>query len=164
MKDDQGLVEPASPPTREALKQAVGLRQLYRWFAPWVSGLLLVTAALLGLFTASSALGAGNFDAGLSTFGLAIFALARGIKNYLDGGSTVLWSPALVEDTDSLLLLVFLLAALATLGLVLAARARESVWQDIGYALFGTSLAMIASNLKHYFDWRERNQDRGDSC
>ena len=85
MKDDPGLSEPARPPTREALTRAVGLHELYRWFAPWVSGLLLVIAALLGLFTASAAQDAGSFDAGFVTFGLAIFALARGIKNYFDG-------------------------------------------------------------------------------
>ncbi len=125
-------------------------------------------AALFGLFAAGSAENPGDLYAGLAAFGLAIVALARGIKSYFDGASTVLWAPVLVEDTASLLLLLFLLAALAILGLMLASRTSNSVWHDVGYALFATCLAMIAFNLKHYFDARERSrqdshstQDRG---
>ncbi len=157
MKDDAGP-EPASPPAREARTQAVGLRQLYRWFAPWIGGALLVVAALLGLFTASAAQGSGDFIAGFVTFALAMLALARGIRNYFDGVSAGFWSPVLVTDPNALLLLIVLLAGLAILGLVLAARTEDAICQYIGYALFVASIAMIAWNLKHYFDRQEQNR------
>lgn len=156
MKDDRGRGEPAA----EARGQGVGLRELYHWFAPWLGGVLLVIVALLGLFTASAARDSGDFTAGLVTFILAIIALARGIRNYFDGVGGGFWSPVLVVDPTALLLLVILLAGLAVLGLVLAARARDTVWQASGYALFGTSIAVIAWNLKHYFDWHDEKERR----
>lgn len=152
------LAAPADTPT-----PAVGLRELYRWFAPWLSGGLLVATALLGLLAASAAQSSSDLAVGLLTFGLAIVALARGIRNHFDGIGTALWSPALVTDAASLLILIFLLAGLAILGLVLAARLPGSAWQKIGYALFGASLAMIACNLKHYFDYRDRTRNRRDA-
>ncbi len=158
MKDDSGLGEPASPSTGEARTQAVGLWQLYRWLAPWVVGAVLVAAALLGLYAASRARSSADSAAGFATFALAVLALIRGIRNYFAGVGIGARPPAPVADPGTLLLLIILLTGLAILGLVLAARGPDPLWQLIGYALFAASLALIAWNLKRYFDAEQRRR------
>jgi len=130
-------------------------RWFLKWLMPWAGGVFLVVAALLGLFTASGAADAAADAAGWITVALALLALALGLKLYWDGGSKRLPELVLVEDTDALLLLIALLAALAIGGLLLAARWSDGALHDSGFALFGSSLAILFWNLKHYFDRRE---------
>lgn len=151
-----------APRIRAPNREAVGLRQLYRWAAPWISGTLLVLSALLGLFAAAGAQSTCDAAAGYITFALALAALTRGIKTYFDGASTGIWSPFFATDRDTLLLLVVLLSALAVGGLFLAARAGDALCQYIGYALFLTSGIVIGGNLKHYFDVCDNTGQRVD--
>jgi len=156
MRDDSGLGEPAADARSKTRPRAVALHELYLWIAPWLSGVLLVIAALLGLFTASQA----SLSAGLVTTGLVLLALALGLKRYFDGASPSLWPGTFVNDAGALLVLIVLLAVVAILGLILAARAQAPVWEYAGYGFCGASLAVIAANLKHYFDWQDRKGDR----
>lgn len=125
------------------------------WLTPWACGAFLVVAALLGLFTASNAADPATDAAGWITAALALLALALGLKLHWDGGSAALTQLVLVDETDALLLLIALLAALAIGGLFLAARWSTGVLYDSGWALFGFSLALLFWNLKHYFDRRD---------
>ena len=160
--DGGSASEANAPPVLVPNAEAVGSRQLYRWIAPWISGTLLVLAALLGLFTAAAAQSAGDAAAGYIAFALALAALARGIKTYFDGAGTGIWSPFLAAGSETLLLLVVLQSGLAVGGLFLAARAGDALWQYVGYALFLVSVIVIGSNLKHYFDACDNTQQRVD--
>jgi hypothetical protein len=125
------------------------------WLIPWAVGAGLVVVLLLGLFTVSNAADGADAAAGWIAAGLALLALALGLKLYWDGGSTAPWRLVLVEGSDALLVLSALLTALAIGGLQLAARWPDGVVHDAGWALSGFSLALLFWNLKHYFDRRE---------
>lgn len=140
------------------LRQPVGLDLLWRWTAPWLAGVLLAGASLLGLFTASRAEDGASYEIGLITAALALLALAWLIKRHFDGASAAAGLPVLVEDAAALVVLIFLLAALAIAGLLLAARSSTDLLQAVGYALFGYALVFIGWNLKHYFDRQERDR------
>jgi hypothetical protein len=151
----------AMPASENGAARAIGWRQLYRWFAPWIGGLLLVLAALLGLFTAAGAQDTTDAAGGYTLCALALVALARGIKACGDGTGRGIWSPFLVEDGDTLLLLAVLQSGLAVGGLLLAARAGDALWQYSGCAMFLASIAIIGGNLKHYFDRCDRRARQG---
>ncbi len=137
-------------------RERVGWQEVGRWAAPWITGALLVAVALIGLFTASRAAEGGAYIMGFATAGLALLALAWLVKRACDGETRLAGLPVLVDDAVALVIVVALLAALAVLGLLLAARAREAVVETTGYALFAFGLVFIFWNLKHYFDAREQ--------
>lgn len=141
-------------------RERVGWDELGRWVAPWLLGALLAAVALLGLFAASRAADDGACAIGLSTAALALLALAWMIRRAGDGAASLRPLPLLVEDATALVIVVALLALVAVLGLVLAARSGEATLTATGYALFGFGLVFIFWNLKHYFDVRERRPPR----
>jgi hypothetical protein len=139
-------------------RERVGWDQVGRWAAPWIVGALLVAAALLGFFTASRARDAAAYAEGFVTAGLALLALAWLAKRAADGVALRAPPPVPIENGTALAIVIALLAALAVLGLLLAARAGEVMLEATGYALFAFSLVFIFWNLKHYFDARERRR------
>jgi hypothetical protein len=141
---------------RNAARERVGWDELGCWVAPWLLGAALAAVALLGLLAASRARDDGTYALGFVTAGLAVLALAWQVKRACDGAASRGLPPLLVEDGASLVVLVAVLAALATIGLLLAARAGEAILAAAGYALFGSGLVFIFWNLKHYFDAQER--------
>jgi hypothetical protein len=140
-----------------AARERVAWREVGRWLAPWLLGLLLMAVALLGLLAASRAEDDGAYAMGFITAGLALLALGWQVKSAFDAPTATGVPPLLVEDGASLVVLVALLAVLAVAGLLLAARSGEATLEAAGYALFGSGLIFIFWNLKHYFDWHERH-------
>ncbi len=141
---------------RNVARERVGWDELGRWVAPWLLGAALAAVALLGLLAASRARDDGTYALGFVTAGLAVLALAWQVKSACDGAAPRGMPPLLVEDAATLVVLVAVLAALAVIGLLLAARSREATLEAAGYALFGSGLVFIGWNLKHYFDVQER--------
>jgi len=149
---------PANSTGRSA--QRVPLNDIGRWIAPWLTGVLLAGATLLGFFTASGAEGPDTYAAGLVTAGLALVALGWLVKGAFDD-RTVRWPlKILVERPESLVLLVALLTAIGIGGLFLAADAHGAA-KTAGYALFVVCLLVIAWNLKHYYDRTDSRQRNG---
>jgi|SRR5579872_5439011 len=131
--------------------QRMPLRDIWQWIAPWLLGVLIGCAALLGFFTACGARGADTYVIGFITAGLALLALIWLVKHACDHPAPGLPLDILVDRPESLLLLVALLSALAVGGLFLAAETRGAA-ESAGYALFVVCLIVIAWNLKHYYD------------
>jgi len=146
---DHDLSRTADAARRRA--QRMPLRDIWQWIAPWLLGVLLGCAALLGFFTARGARGADTYAVGFITAGLALLALIWLVKHACDHPAPGLPLDILVDRPESLLLLVALLSALAVGGLFLAAETRGAA-ESAGYALFVVCLIVIASNLKHYYD------------
>jgi len=129
----------------------VPLRDIWNWIAPWLLGVLLGCASLLGFLTASGARGADAYAAGLFTAGLALVALIWLVKWACDRPARGLPFDIFVERPESLLLLIALLTAVGVGGLFLAADARGAA-ESVGYALFVVCLVFIGWNLKHHYD------------
>jgi hypothetical protein len=129
----------------------VPLRDIWNWIAPWLLGVLLGCASLLGFLTASGARGADTYAAGLFTAGLALVALIWLVKLAYDRPARGLPFDIFVERPESLLLLIALLTAIGVGGLFLAADARGAA-ESAGYALFVVCLVFIGWNLKHHYD------------
>ncbi|MGH7013900.1 MAG: hypothetical protein ACREEL_07050 [Stellaceae bacterium] len=136
------------------------LRDIWIWIAPWLAGVLLACATLLGFFTASGAPGPDTYAAGLATAGLAFLALVWLVKRCVDHPAEGWTFDILVDRLESLLLLVALLIAIGIGGLFLAADARGAA-QSAGYALFVVCLIFIAWNLKHYYDRTDSHRPGG---
>jgi len=146
-------------PTRTSSPPRAPLREILAWMVPWLVGALLAFSALFGFFTASGAEDNGTYAAGFVTAGLSLVALGWCVKRYFDRRAEDFAQSIdvviLVEQTDSLLVLIALLVALGIGGLFLCAYA-EGAASNAGFALFVVSLIFIFWNLKHYFDMRER--------
>ena len=127
------------------------LRDIWQWIAPWLLGVLLGCASLLGFFTASVARGTDTDVIGFITAGLALLALIWLVKHACDRPAPSLPLDILVDRPESLLLLTAVLSAIAVGGLFLAAKARGAA-ESAGYALFVVCLIVIGWNLKHYYD------------
>ncbi|HEV2263475.1 MAG TPA: hypothetical protein VGR79_02970 [Stellaceae bacterium] len=147
MDDDRSRAAEAT--ARRARR--VPLRDIWNWIVPWLLGVLLGCASLLGFLTASGARGPDTYAAGLFTAGLALFALIWLVKHVCDHPVRGWPFDILVERPDSLLLLIALLSAIGVGGLFLAADARGAV-ESAGYALFVVCLVFIGWNLKHHYD------------
>lgn len=150
-------------PARTSTRPRMPLREMLEWMAPWLVGALLAFSALLGFFTASGAQDDGTYAAGLVTAALSLVALGWCVKRYFDrraeNFAQNLDVVILIEQTDSLLVLIALLVALGIGGLFLCVHA-EGAASNAGFALFVVSLIFIFWNLKHYFDVRERRPPR----
>lgn len=129
----------------------VPLRDIWNWIAPWLLGVLLGCASLLGFLTASGASGPDTYAAGLITAGLALIALVWLVKHACDRPVRGWPFDILVERSESLVLLIALLSALGIGGLFLAADTRGAA-EPAGYALFVVCLVLIGWNLKHHYD------------
>lgn len=153
MMDDAALRGDITPATTISDAAApVALSELWRWYAPWALGAVLVLAFLLGLITAAAA---GDSDAetlGYGTAGLALLALIWELNAALAGTPL----PSLLVDSEEALgTLLVVLAALAIGGLIAAAHSDSYAVQSAGYALFLIGIAFAFGNLKHYYDRRE---------
>jgi hypothetical protein len=131
--------------------------EVWRLVAPGLGYVFLVVAAVLGLFTASDAPDTATYDAGLGLFVLALVLVMLRLKRQFDGRRVGLLLPLLVENTDSLVVVIALLVALALGGLVLAATVGGSLY-TIGLALFIVATALIFGELKRYFDRRDAHR------
>src|SRR5690348_9363041 len=147
MDDDSSRATEA----RARRARRVPLRDIWNWIAPWLLGVLLGCASLLGFLTASGAHGPETYAAGLFTAGLALVALVWLVKLACDRPPRGWPLDILVERPESLVLLIALLSAIGVGGLFLAAYTHGSV-QPAGYALFVVCLIFIGWNLKHYYD------------
>lgn len=127
------------------------LGDIWQWIAPWLLGVLLGCASLLGFFTASGARGADTYVIGFITAGLALLALIWLVKHACDRRAPSLPFDILVDWPESLVLLIAVLSAIAVGGLFLAAETRGAA-ESAGYALFVVCLIVIGWNLKHYYD------------
>ena len=132
-------------------RQRVSLRDIGIWVAPWLAGVLLACATLLGFFTAADARGPDTYAAGFFTAGLTLIALVWLVKRSCDRPVRGWLFDIRIERPESLLLLVALLAAIGIGGLFLAADAHGAA-ESAGYALFVVCLLFIAWNLKHHYD------------
>jgi hypothetical protein len=155
MDDTPALEETSSLARQNALPQPVPLVQVWRWIAPGVFCVVLMVIVFLGLRSASGAADGGTEAVGFATAGLALIALGWGLKAQFDQAQ---WSP-LVSRGDSLVVLSGILAVLAIIGLMVAARGAGVTLTSAGYALFIVSVALICLNLRHYFDCREDVRD-----
>ena len=147
MDDDPSRA--AEPATRRA--QRMPLREIWNWIAPWLAGVLLGCASLLGFVTASGAGGPDTYATGLFTAGLALVALIWLVKRACDRPARGWAFDISVQRPESLLLLVALLVSIGIGGLFLAADAHGAA-ESAGYALFVVCLLFIAWNLKHHYD------------
>jgi hypothetical protein len=137
--------------TASRRRQRVLLRDIWTWVAPWLAGVLLACATLLGFFTAADAHGRDTYAAGFFTAGLTLIALAWLVKRACDRPIRGSLFDIRIERPESFLLLIVLLAATGIGGLFLAADAHGAA-KSAGYALFVVCLMFIAWNLKHYYD------------
>ena len=148
----------------EKRKQRVPLHEIWTWIMPWLTGVLLASATLLGFLTASHADSRDTYAVGLVVAGLAFIALVLLVKRCADGSAKEWPLDILVDRPESLLLLVALLVAIGIGGLFLAAHGRGTA-VSAGYALFVVCLLLIAWNLKHYYDRTDAHPDRsGDGA
>ncbi|MGH7032929.1 MAG: hypothetical protein ACREFL_04280 [Stellaceae bacterium] len=155
MDDIPSLEETSSVARRNALPQPVPLAQVWRWVAPGVFCVVLAVIVFVGLWSASGTADGATEAVGFATAGLAMIALIWGLKAQFD---RALWS-LLVSRGDSLVVLSGLLATLAIIGLVVAARGEGVTLTSAGYALFILSVALIGLSLRHYFDCRDDARD-----
>ncbi|MGH7000847.1 MAG: hypothetical protein ACREEA_05015 [Stellaceae bacterium] len=147
MNDDRSRAAEAA--ARRARR--VPLRDIWSWIAPWLLGVLLGCASLLGFLTASGARAPDTYAAGLFTAGLALVALIWLVKQACVHPAPGWPFDILVERPESLLLLIALLSAIGVGGLFLAAGARGAA-ESAGYALFVVCLVFIGWNLKRHYD------------
>ena len=131
--------------------QRVPLRDIWSWIAPWLLGVLLGCASLLGFLTASGARGPDTYAVGLFTAGLALVALIWLVKHAVDHPAHDWPFDISVERPESLVLLIALLSAIGIGGLFLAADAHGAA-ESVGYALFVVCLVFIGWNLKRHYD------------
>lgn len=143
--------DPSRAVEAAACAPRVPLRDIWNWIAPWLLGVLLGCASLLGFLTASGARGADTYAVGLFTAGLALVALIWLVKWACDRPARGFPFDILVERPESLLLLIALLSAAGVGGLFLAADGRGAA-EPAGYALFAVCLIFIGWNLKHHYD------------
>ncbi len=139
-----------------ASEERVAWGELWRWFAPWLGGAVVVALGLVGLFVASRAADDATYAGGFAAAAVAAVTLAWLIRAGFEGRRRSLALPMLVEDGDALLVLVAALIVLGFFGLFLAARGEEPMAIYGGYGLFAGALVMIFWNIKHYFDRRVR--------
>ncbi|HVA12452.1 MAG TPA: hypothetical protein VNF99_04315 [Stellaceae bacterium] len=130
--------------------------EIARWFWPWVLAGVLVAIFLAGLWSASRAVDDGAYVVGLVAAALALAGLAWELDAALGGRSSDLFVSLLVDDADSLVILVALMTALALGGLVVAAHAASVAVAGAGYGLCVFAVIFIFADLKHYFDRRDR--------
>jgi hypothetical protein len=140
--------------------QRVPAREVARWVGPWLLAGVLVIVLVLGLVTASGAADSGTYWLGVVGAVLALVILLWQLDAALGGRPL---PSLLVDEPEPLVITIALLALLAMLGLVLAARSESSAVNASGYALFIASLLIGFANLKHYFDRQEarRAKDAG---
>jgi hypothetical protein len=138
---------PATLPT-------IGAHEVWALVGPWLGHVFLTAAAVLGLFTASGEHGV-TYGAGLATFVVAVLLIFLRIKRQLDGREIGFLLPIASMNIDSLVVTIAVLAILGLVGIVLAATVGGELY-GIGLALFIITVAIIFSNIKRYFDLRER--------
>ncbi|HEV8015564.1 MAG TPA: hypothetical protein VGP48_08510 [Stellaceae bacterium] len=141
----------------EVDSRRVALSEVGRWFTPWILGGVLIVVCLGGLWCASAASDDGTYAVGLAASALALAALMWQLRIALEGQTLDLSGRLLVDDQDSLVILIALLGAMAVGGLILAARGDSPATGGTGYGLCLFAIALIFANLKHYFDRRERS-------
>jgi len=137
--------------------EPASLGEVWQLIAPWLGHALLAAAAVFGLLVASGAPDSATYDAGMATFLIAIAIIAIRLKRQLDGVYVGLLLPIAVTQEDSLYVSIALLTALGLGGAILADLV-GGVFYGIGLALFVLSAALIFSNIKRYFDFRERRR------
>src|SRR5262249_15378301 len=132
--------------------QRVPLSEIWRWIAPWIRGAVLVIVFLLGLIGASGAADDGTYAVGFIAAALALAGLVWQMHAALAGSEM----PSLfVEEPEPLVILSALLAALAVIGIVMAARSDSIAVSGTGYALCALAIIFVFANVKHYFDRQE---------
>jgi hypothetical protein len=139
----------------EVESHRVAASEVGRWFAPWILAGGLIVVCLSGLWCASAATDDGTYAIGLAAAVLALAALMWQLRVVLDGRTINLSERLLVDDQDSLAVLVALLGVMAVGGLVLAARGASPATSGAGYGLCLFAIVFAFANLKHYFDRRE---------
>ena len=132
-------------------RQRVPLRDIGAWVTPWLVGVLLACATLLGFFTAADARGPDTYATGFFTAGLTLIALVWLVKRSCDRPTRGWLFDVRIERPESFLLLVVLLTVIGIGGLFLAADAHGAA-ESAGYALFVVCLLFIGWNLKHHYD------------
>jgi hypothetical protein len=137
-------------------EERVAWGELWRWFAPWLGGAVVVALGFEGLFVASRAADDATYAGGFVAAAIAAVTLAWLVRAGFEGRRSGAVLPMLVEDGDALLVLVAVLVVLGFCGLFLAARGAEPMAIYGGYGLFAGALVMIFWNIKHYFDRRVR--------
>ena len=139
----------------EVEARRVPLNAVMGWFWPWVVGGVLALISLGGLWCAASAADDGTYAVGLAAAALALLALLWELHAAFTGniGSAPSW--LLVDDAESLAVLVALLIVMALGGLILAARGETPATSGAGYGLCIFAIVFAFANLKHYFDRRE---------
>ncbi|HXP31242.1 MAG TPA: hypothetical protein VN832_09145 [Stellaceae bacterium] len=145
---------PPHHPTGAGL-EPVSLGEAWQLIAPWLGHALLAAAAVFGLLVASGAPDSATYDSGMATFVVAVAIIAIRIKRQLDGAYIGVLLPIAVTREDSLYVSIAVLAALGLAGAILADFVGGAFY-GIGLALFVLAAALIFSNIKHYFDFRER--------
>jgi hypothetical protein len=134
----------------EVEARRVPFGEVVRWFGPWILGGLLVLVCVAGLWCASSAADAATYAIGWTAAVLALLALAWEIRALLEGGLGSV--SLLVDEAESLVVLMALLLAMAVGGLILAARGGSPAASGAGYGLCIFGIVFGFANLKHYFD------------
>ncbi len=83
---------------------------------------------------------------------LALLALIWELRTAFAGDIDSAPARLLVDDAESLVVLVALLVAMALGGLILAARGETPATSGAGYGLCIFGIVVAFANLKHYFD------------
>ncbi|MGH7122535.1 MAG: hypothetical protein ACREFP_26690 [Acetobacteraceae bacterium] len=128
--------------------------EVWRMVKPWLGYVFLAAAAVLGLFTASRAGDDTTYGAGLALFILAAIVVAWRMRRQLDGREVGFLLAVSVENSDSLLVSIAVLAVLGLVGIGLAAAVGGTLY-GIGLALFVIAAALIFNDIKRYFDHRD---------
>lgn len=139
------------------------LKEVGAWIAPWLVGVFLVGATLLGFLTASDARRSDTYAAGIVTGVLALVALAWLVKRSFDQNAEDWPLKILVDRLESLVLLIVVLTVIGIGGLFLAANTGGAL-QMAGYALFVVCLLLIAWNIKHYYDRADSRRSGNDGA
>jgi hypothetical protein len=134
---------------------AITAGEAWRLVAPWLGYVFLTAAALLGLFTARGDADAVTYGVGLATFFVAVALIVVRMNRQLNGRDVGFLLPVTPGDVDSLLVTIAVLVVLGLVGAVLAATV-GGVLYGIGLALFVVSVLLIFTDMKRYFDLRER--------
>lgn len=156
MPEETPFHSPAETEQEAVILMPTSLREVWRLLAPWLGYVLLAAAGVLGLATASGGADEATYDAGMTTFVLAVLIIAIRIKRQLDGEYVGLLLPVAVRREDSLAIAIALLGVLGLGGAVVAA-AVGGAYYGVGLALFIVSAAIAFREIKRYFDFRDHS-------
>ncbi len=137
-----------------------GARLVWRWLRPWVSGGLLIAAALFGLISASEAETANSslYWGGLALAVLSAAGLFLRIKHAFDGIDDGLILDARIENSDTLWIFVPVMIAFALAGILIAGTTPPGIDHFFGLALFCVATVFIFLTLKGYYDRQDRRR------